>query len=88
MPSVDSRAVIEKEAPSVNYKNEHAKFIDYWIAQPGQKGVKSDWEATWRNWMRREEGYLVGKVGKPTPEQRARTTLSLATDIDMRELSA
>lgn len=29
------------------------QFRDYWIAQPGQKGVKLDWQATWRNWMRR-----------------------------------
>jgi hypothetical protein len=28
------------------------RFRDYWIAQPGQKGVKADWLATWRNWMR------------------------------------
>jgi len=28
------------------------QFKDYWIAQPGQKGVKLDWEATWRNWVR------------------------------------
>ena len=25
---------------------------DYWIAQAGQKGVKLDWFATWRNWVR------------------------------------
>lgn len=31
---------------------EMAKFLDYWRAQPGQKGVKLDWSATWRNWMR------------------------------------
>ena len=30
------------------------EFKDYWIAQPGQKGVKLDWEATWRNWVRRQ----------------------------------
>ena len=29
-------------------------FRDYWISQPGQKGVKLDWLATWRNWIRRE----------------------------------
>lgn len=29
------------------------KFCDYWNAQPGQKGVKLDWPATWRNWVRR-----------------------------------
>jgi len=28
------------------------QFKDYWIAQPGQKGVKLDWFATWRNWVR------------------------------------
>jgi len=27
-------------------------FRDYWIAQPGQKGVKLDWTATWRRWIR------------------------------------
>lgn len=38
-----SDADIETEA-------EH--FRDYWHAQPGQKGVKLDWFATWRNWCR------------------------------------
>ena len=28
------------------------QFKDYWIAQAGQKGVKLDWFATWRNWVR------------------------------------
>jgi uncharacterized protein YdaU (DUF1376 family) len=32
---------------------ELAKFRDYWTAQPGQKGVKTDWPATWRNWCRK-----------------------------------
>jgi hypothetical protein len=31
---------------------ELAKFRDYWRAVPGQKGVKLDWDATWRNWLR------------------------------------
>lgn len=28
-------------------------FRDYWIAAPGQRGRKADWEATWRNWCRK-----------------------------------
>jgi hypothetical protein len=28
------------------------QFKDYWISQAGQKGVKLDWFATWRNWVR------------------------------------
>lgn len=30
------------------------QFADYWRAQPGQKGRKADWFATWRNWVRRD----------------------------------
>ena len=34
-------------------------FRDYWISVAGAKGVKADWEATWRNWIRRQnESYL------------------------------
>jgi len=32
---------------------EFSKFRDYWIAKAGAGGVKSDWPATARNWMRR-----------------------------------
>jgi hypothetical protein len=31
-----------------------AKFRDYWRAQPGARGRKTDWQATWRNWCRRD----------------------------------
>jgi uncharacterized protein YdaU (DUF1376 family) len=34
-------------------ENEAGRFIDYWRSQPGQKGVKTDWPATWRNWCRK-----------------------------------
>ena len=29
-------------------------FRDYWIAAPGAKGRKTDWRATWRNWVRNQ----------------------------------
>lgn len=29
-------------------------FRDYWIGRAGPGGVKLDWPATWRNWVRRE----------------------------------
>jgi uncharacterized protein YdaU (DUF1376 family) len=32
------------------------KFRDYWRGQPGQRGVKLDWQATWRNWVRKAAG--------------------------------
>ena len=32
---------------------EAERFRDYWISLPGQRGVKLDWLAVWRNWMRK-----------------------------------
>ena len=40
-----------------------SRFKDYWISQPGQRGVKLDWFATWRNWCRNEK---QGKVQQTT----------------------
>jgi hypothetical protein len=28
------------------------EFVDYWLAVPGQKGCKLDWDRTWKNRMR------------------------------------
>lgn len=36
-------------------RHEALTFADYWPAQPGQKGIKADWLATWRNWIRKRE---------------------------------
>jgi len=33
--------------------DQRARFGDYWRGRPGQGGVKLDWLATWRNWVRR-----------------------------------
>lgn len=32
---------------------EFEKFCDYWRAKAGKDGRKTDWQATWRNWLRR-----------------------------------
>lgn len=37
--------------------DEEDSFRDHWISKPGQAAVKLDWEATWRNWIRRAKGY-------------------------------
>lgn len=31
------------------------QFKDYWLSASGQKGVKLDWYATWRNWCRKQQ---------------------------------
>ena len=46
------RAVANSEG--IDPDRTFAKFCDYWRGAPGAKGVKLDWEATWRNWCRSE----------------------------------
>lgn len=41
------------------------QFVDYWIAVPGAKGVKLDWFATWKNWVRRDLDRQ-----RPAPQQQ------------------
>lgn len=43
-----------KECPLTTYRD-HEMFTDHWRAQTGQRAVKRDWIATWRNWMRRTQ---------------------------------
>lgn len=48
-------------------ERESKKFVDYWLGVPGEKGVKLDWPATWRNWVRRKaEDLGVQSTGPPT----------------------
>jgi hypothetical protein len=30
---------------------ENERFENYWLAKPGKDGTKTDWRATWRNWL-------------------------------------
>lgn len=44
----------EAERPGLNLAVVAASFKDFWIAKPGKDGRKSDWQATWRNWVRNQ----------------------------------
>lgn len=72
---------MHQECPGVDLRSEHRVFADYWAAQPGQKGVKADWDATWRNWMRK----AVAGSGHTT--QTARTRPS-TTDAGIAAIQA
>ncbi len=49
--------------------SEADRFRDYWIAKAGKDGVKLDWLATWRNWVRRK---LDDPRSKPSDMSEAR----------------
>jgi uncharacterized protein YdaU (DUF1376 family) len=50
-PSEDDRAFAGSLGVAV--EREAASFRDYWHSKPGADGRKTNWSATWRNWVRR-----------------------------------
>lgn len=53
MPSEATIATMKDECPGIHLQTEHRKFLDYWVAKSGKDATKLDWDATWRNWIRR-----------------------------------
>jgi DNA-binding Lrp family transcriptional regulator len=53
------------ERPDLNIKEVSEIFRDYYLGVSGSKGIKRDWLATWRNWVRREKK-IEQRVGVST----------------------
>jgi DNA-binding Lrp family transcriptional regulator len=51
-PSEASLTQMKEHFPTIDFKLETHAFRDYWTAIPGSRGMKVDWDATWRNWIR------------------------------------
>jgi hypothetical protein len=69
VPTAAMRDWVVENAPHINAWDQHQRFVDYWRGVPGQRGVKLDWEGTWRNWMRRAEDDAPGSL-RPTAPRR------------------
>ncbi len=73
-------------APAAANAVEVERFRDYWTAQPGAKGRKTDWAATWRNWARRcqeqAHGPQRGPAPRSTTNDRVGDWLALAESLD------
>jgi uncharacterized protein YdaU (DUF1376 family) len=66
----------QQERPDLDVRQVAEQFKDYWVAQAGQKGVKLDWDATWRNWVRNT------KAVKPNPADIVRLTVPSRNEPD------
>lgn len=63
--SADDIEFCKAERPDLVPTQTEQRFRDYWIAQPGIKGRKADWPATWRNWVRNERAAHGAVAGRP-----------------------
>lgn len=66
--TLDRRKWAKENTPAVPAERETAGFVDYWR---GEQGKKKDWEATWRNWMRRKQTEAEGKGWKSQTDQHS-----------------
>ena len=52
----------QKERPDLDVESVSNQFRDYWV---GTGKAMADWEATWRNWVRREKQQIKTFASKP-----------------------
>jgi hypothetical protein len=57
---------IDQGMDELSVRREADRFRDYWIGVAGARGVKLDWLATWRNWVRKASEQNAEK--KQTPQ--------------------
>jgi hypothetical protein len=72
MPADSVIAAMCAEFPNLtraDLEAEHRKFSDHWLAAPGARGVKANWDATWRNWIRRANEQRPGQRNGGGPRQ-------------------
>jgi hypothetical protein len=75
----DLKAWATEARPDLDIALQAARFRDYWTAMPGAKGRKTDWPATWRNWIRGEK-LPPGTYAKPAYDYDAIARAAGLTD--------
>ena len=73
-------------APAAANAREVERFRDYWQSLSGQRAVRADWAATWRNWARRCQEQARQPTRAPAPrsttDDRVNGWLALAESLD------
>ena len=72
IPSYEDARFCAAERKDLSIDAVASQFRDYWIAQPGVKGRKADWSATWRNWVRNQRA-THGPPGYQTANDKAKS---------------
>ena len=70
--SEDQKQFCKKERPDLDPVKVSDGFKDYWISVAGAKGVKKDWDATWRNWVRNQRFQKSAMPENNIPEWKLR----------------
>ncbi len=77
-------AYCKAERPELDASKTFEMFRDYWVAKAGKDGLKLDWLATWRNWVKSQSlrPGVAAKDDKPLdPLKTKEGIMALAADI-------
>ena len=81
----------KSERPDLNLRKVLEEFRDYWTSVAGSKGVKLNWDATWRNWVRSQKAdkqtfaQVAADVARTTVPAPANQDAALKSIIADRE---
>lgn len=78
----DWKAWGREQRPDLDIDQVAECFVDHWVAKAGSAGVKLDWKATWRNWVRGERKNPVSAThtGPGSNTKNHRNTRSIFDD--------
>lgn len=89
-PNLEDTEYCKKERPDLRPSLVAQNFYDYWTAQPGARGRKSDWSATWRSWVRKEtagSGTRAGQQQQQTFAEQLQNRMHRGTDNSIIDLN-
>jgi len=72
----------KQERPDLGPRKVFDSFKDYWVSKPGAGGVKLDWFATWRNWVRNQSAPKGLTTFAQVKADVARTTVTENRDYE------
>lgn len=78
VPDPDLIAWARFERPDLQIGTEIDAFSDYWRSKPGKDGRKTDWSATFRNWIRKAHSRPPHRVG-PAQGVKSKTLTAIET---------
>jgi hypothetical protein len=83
----DRQSARSEGMPETEIDRTAAKFRDFWTGKAGASGVKLDWPATWRNWVRSDcekRGWVPVAQTATGPPQSNGWRPGLPTDAELR----
>lgn len=79
-PSPDTMSWTRENSIGVDITMEWAKFVDFWQSKPGAAGRKVNWDATWRNWVRKASEQRTSRT-RSVKDERVASAIQLGAQM-------